>query len=183
MVAKRDRRGESQRLSKPAIAKGYTSRGQEYRARKKGYTNAGAYQAAVELKRNPSAGVVKKAAQGKLLGGTTNLKGTVIAASWQNDEQAEQWRSLVRFGDFRRITIAVEYDRGPIRYLGQDHGGYRLAWIKNEVRKNGGGGDGWETVVLELLAYAAAVSTKYKRPSDDDETEPPEILNVTVTVV
>lgn len=168
-----------------ARAEGWDSRSQRYRGRKLGFKSAAEYQAAVEVRRNPDAGVVRKAARGLLLGGMTTRAGTVIAADWSNDENWDQWRAINRYGSTRRLTITVEMDNGDVFHLGAEHGGYRLQYVRALVARFGGGGDGWAGAVSYLLDLVKSRSYKKNpnEPDEPDDEEGPEPLIVTVTIV
>lgn len=120
----------SERRNERARAEGYSSYSQKYRAEKAGYSGKAAeYNAAVDVRR--ADGIVKRAAQGKLLGGGRTRTGTVISADLRDPKQAQQLsRELGRFRGDRKARVTVERSDGSVVNVGSK-GGMSLDYLRD----------------------------------------------------
>lgn len=122
-----------------ARAEGWSSYSQKYRAEKAGYAGkAPEYQAAVDQRK--AAGIVKRAAKGRLLGGATTKAGTVISADLLKGQGPQLDRELARYRDDRRVRITIETTTGAVINIG-DRGGMRLEYLRDTLAEGG-----WEAV-------------------------------------
>lgn len=110
----RDRKAEAAKRDAGARSRGYSSYGQEYRAKKANYHEAAAYQAAVE--QGKSGGMVKRGTRA----------GTVISVDWSDPKQrAALDRELKRYRGDRKAHFVIENERGQVVNLATK-GGQRL---------------------------------------------------------
>lgn len=181
----RDSRAILDRRNARARELGFTSYAQQRRSKVEGFTDAGAYQATVEARHNPTSSVIRAVTNGKLLGGQATQTGAVFAADFGDDEQiAAQWRAMLRYKPSRRASISVEMESGTIRHLGASHGGYRLSYLRELERELGS----WPAVILYLIEIVKKSAYKNPKtgaamPADDDEPDEDSIEIVTVTIV
>jgi hypothetical protein len=112
-----------------ARALGFTSRSQQYRAKRVGYADkAPEYNAAVQQRRTGR--VVKAKTSGRLLGLVSSQQGTVISADLSLGQGDELWRELQRYSPQRRCVVTIETDEGRVIEVG-GNGGMRLGYLRN----------------------------------------------------
>lgn len=107
---------------------GFTSRSQQYRARKVGYGQKPAEYNAVIEQRYAKA-IVKRAAKGLLLGGKMMRVGTVISADLSKGQGPELWRQLQRYRPDKRVRVVIETSEGRVIEVG-GKGGMRLSYLR-----------------------------------------------------
>lgn len=141
-----------------AVAAGFTSYSQQYRAGKAGFVAGGkAYNAALTARRTNR--IVAQQATGKLIGLAQTRAGKVIAADFTKQASA-QWAAMSRLSNARvphvrlpdgtleqrHVTITIDgYLHGRALTLG-GHGGYSLAFLRGAVASAGT----WAAAVAEL---------------------------------
>lgn len=118
-----------------ARAEGWASYSQKYRAEKAGLGGkAPEYQARVELRRTGGdAGIVKRAASGRLLGLVGTQAGTVMAADLTNPRQTNELRrELARYRGDRHVRVAITRADGTVVNVGSK-GGLRLDYVRQHL--------------------------------------------------
>lgn len=119
-----------------AIAAGYTSYSQQYRAERKAGFKAGgqAYNAAIRARKTSALQQTK--AHGKLLGLVNTRAGRVIAADFTAQASA-QWGVIRGLSSSYHATITIDgYLHSRALTLG-GHGGYSLAFLRQAVADAG----------------------------------------------
>jgi hypothetical protein len=125
-----DRRGESARLNAKSQAKGFSSRGQEYRAKKAGWKGDGkAWNNRLDANRVGFA----KSKGGQLAGYKSTPAGVVISARNDPAGLAALEKELKRsWGSDRRVQITFTPDHGQARTYGR-FGGSKLSEVKGKL--------------------------------------------------
>lgn len=158
----------AQRRDARAMAEGYSSYSQKYRAERKGMT-AGQYQAAVSARRS---GAIARAAT-RLSFARATRAGDVFAAEFLGQASA-QWAAISRRKGTATMVVDMAYGRGVVKPGGLY--GYSMDYLRAQVRKLGS----WVAVVRQLLEWA--IEQSYHDDADDDTLDVLDGAIVTVTV-
>lgn len=133
-----------------AIAEGYTSYSQKFRAESKAGFKAGgkAYNAALTARRTGRVQASKVG--GRLLGLRQTRAGRVVAAQFNGDtggqQASAQWAAIRGLSDRYHVAITIDgYFQGRALTLG-GHGGYRLAFLRQLVGLHGS----WAAAIAAL---------------------------------
>lgn len=127
----KDRRGESARLNAASQARGFSSRGQEYRARQAGFKGDGKqWNSRLDANR---VGFAKSKGGAQLAGYTTTQAGVVMSARNDKAGLSQLERELKRsWGSDRRVQITFTPDHGQARTYSR-FGGAKLSEVKGKL--------------------------------------------------
>jgi hypothetical protein len=138
-------------------AAGFTSRSQQYRARKAGYdaSAGGTYRTAVDaaaMKRRGDA-LTKRQLNGKLLGLASLRKGVAAAAAGDTRGLNALGAEISRWGNSRHVRMVIELSDGSVVRIG-DRGGWRVGLLKAARADAGSWPAAFNKIVSEYLAKA-----------------------------